>query len=116
MFAQMSFGEAVSYVHEIGTLMNLLWLSIPIVAALAIRRGKRNRPSSRLVFARCVLWGWMAILIGSIAYFFIFSWYSEQGPPPQTFAAQITVAFWILLAVTLAIHIGLFRTTRVTQQ
>lgn len=59
MFESMGFGEAVSYVRTIGALMNLVWLSIPVGAVLAIRRGKRNRPGDRLVFPRCVLWSWV---------------------------------------------------------
>lgn len=115
MFESMGFGEAVSYVQTVGALMNLLLLSIPVGAALAIRRGKRNRPGDRLVFARCVLWGWVLLLIGAIAYFFTGAWYGENGPPPQTVAAQVTVSFLLLAAVTVAIHVGLHVTTRPRQ-
>lgn len=111
MFESMSFGQAVSYVQTVGVIMNLMWLSIPIAAGVAISRGKRNRPGQRLLFPRCVLWGWVLLLISAIAYFFTGAWYGEGGPPPQTAAAQATVALVVFAAIVVAIYVGLYRTT-----
>ena len=108
MFENMSFGQAVSYVQAVGVIMNLMWLSIPIAAGMAISRGKRNRPGERLLFPRCVLWGWVLLLIAAIAYFFTGAWYGENGPPPQTVAAQVTVTFAVFAAITVAIYVGLY--------
>ena len=116
MFEAMSFGQAVSYVQTVAVMMNLILLSIPIAAAVAIRRGKRNRPGARLFFPRCVLWGWVLLLISAIAYFFTGSWYGENGPPPQTVAAQVTATLAVLVAITAAIHVGLYRTTQPIQE
>jgi hypothetical protein len=110
-FEGMGFGEAVSYVRTVGAIIGLLWLSISIAAGVAIRRGKRNRPETRLLFPRCVLWGWVILLCLAIAYFFTGAWYGENGPPPQTAAAQVTVQFLVFLATTIAIYVGLYITT-----
>lgn len=112
MFQDMSFGEAVSYVQTVGVVMNLMWLSIPIAAVVAIHRGKRNRPGARLLFPRLVLWGWVLLLICAIAYFFTGAWYGENGPPPQTAAAQATVTLVVSAAIAVVIHVGLYLTTR----
>ena len=112
MFEDMGFGQAVSYVRTAGGIMNLMWLSIPVAALLAIRRGKRNRPGAPLLFPRCVLWGWLLLLLFAIAYFFTGAWYGENGPPPQTVAAQVTVALILSAALSTAIFIGLYRTTQ----
>lgn len=112
MFEDMSFGQAVSYVQTVGVIMNLMWLSIPIAAVVAIRRGKRNRPGARLFFPRSVLWGWVLLLISAIAYFFTGAWYGENGPPPQTAAAQVTVTFVVFTAITVSLHVGLYLTTQ----
>jgi uncharacterized membrane protein len=116
MFEDMSFGQAVSYVQTVGVIMNLMLLSIPVAAVVAIRRGKRNRPGARLLFPRCVLWGWVLLLISAIAYFFTGAWYGENGPPPQTIAAQVTVTLVAFVAITVAIHVGLYRTTQGKQR
>jgi polyferredoxin len=108
----MSFGEAVSYVQSVGAIINLLLLSVPIGAVLAIRRGKRNRPETRLVFPRLVLWGWVTLLVLAVAYFFTGAWYGENGPPPQTVAAQVTVTLLGVLLGVVAVHVGLYVTTQ----
>jgi len=111
-FEWMSFGEAVSYVRTVGAIAWLLWLSIPIAAVVAIKRGKRNRPGTKLVFPRCVLWGWVFLLCLAIAYFFTGAWYGENGPPPQVVAAQATVSLLVVLAGVTAIYVGLYVTTQ----
>ena len=111
-FDHMSFGEAVSYVRSVGLVINLLLLSVPIGAILAIGRGKRNRPEARPVFPYFVLWGWVILLILAVAYFFTGAWYGENGPPPQTVAAQVTVTLICVLVGVAAIHAALFVTTR----
>ncbi|MBF8270251.1 MAG: hypothetical protein HW386_1960 [Gammaproteobacteria bacterium] len=112
----MSFGEAVSYVRSVGVIIDLLLLSVPISAVLAIRRGKRNRPGTRLVFPRLVLWGWVTLLVLSVAYFFTGAWYGENGPPPQTVAAQVTVTLIGVLLGVVAVHMGLYVTTQPKQE
>lgn len=112
MFEDMSFGQAVSYVQTVGVIMNLMWLSIPIAGAVAIRRGKRNRPGAQLLFPRGVLWGWVLLMLAAIAYFFTGAWYGENGPPPQAAAAQVTVTLVVFTAITVAIHVGLYLTTQ----
>jgi hypothetical protein len=116
MFEDMSFGQAVSYVQTVSVIMNLMWLSIPIAAGVAIRRGKRNRPGERLLFPRCVLWCWVLLLISVIAYFFTGAWYGENGPPPQTAATHITVTLVVLTTLTVAIYVGLYLTTQPMQE
>jgi hypothetical protein len=111
LFEQMSWGEAVSFVRTVGVLMNLLFLSIPIAAWFAIRRGRRNRPDARLLFPRVVFWGWFVLLAASVVYFISGAWYSESGPPPQTAAAQSALALACYTLVTVAIYIGLYKTT-----
>lgn len=115
-FDGMSFGEAVSYVQTVGAIISLLWLSIPFAAGVAIKRGKRNRPGTKLIFPRCVLWGWVIILFLLIAYFFSGAWYGENGPPPQTVAAKVTVQLIIFFATTMAIYVGLYATTQPTRK
>jgi hypothetical protein len=116
MLEDMSFGQAVSYVQTVGIIMNLMLLSIPIAAVVAIRRGKRNRPGARLFFPRCVLWGWVLLLISAIAYFFTGAWYGENGPTPQTVAAQVTVTLVVFVAITVATYVGLYLTTQPMQE
>jgi hypothetical protein len=112
-FQQMGFGQAVEYVQRIGVLMNLLVLSLPCGAIVAIIRGKRTRPGETMVFAHAVLWTWVALLIGLVAYFFSGRWYSESGgPEPQVVAFRATIQFFVVLAVVVAIHVGLARTSR----
>ena len=111
-FQQMSWGEAVDYVRSIAIFINLLVLSIPLHAFIAILRGKRTRPGETLVFAHVVLWTWLALLVGAIVYFFTGLWYGENGPEPQVMAARITIDFLIALAATTAIHAGLYWTAR----
>ena len=62
-FASMSFGQAVSYVQSIGALIDLLVLSVPVGAVIAIRFGKRTRPGETLVFPHLVLWTCAAALV-----------------------------------------------------
>jgi hypothetical protein len=111
-FEHMGFGEAVSYVQTVGVLIDLLLLSLPIAAAAAICVGKRNRPGAKLLFARFIFWGWFVLLGLAIAYFFTGAWYGENGPPPQTVAAQVTIALACLLVVVIVIYGGLYVTTR----
>lgn len=110
-FDQMEFGQAVTVVQNIGVVMNLMFLSLPVAATLAIRRGKRTRIGDRLLFPRFVFWGWFALLAAAIAYFFTGAWYGENGPPPQEAAAQATVALACFTLLVVAIYFGLYRTT-----
>ena len=111
-FDHMSFGEAVSYVRTVGVFVDLLLLSVPIGAVLAIRRGRQNRPGSRLMFPRLVLWGWVTLLVLAVAYFFTGAWYGESGPAPQTMAARVTVSLIGVLLGVVAVHVGLYVTTQ----
>ena len=108
----MSFGGADSYIQAVGVIIGLLLLSVPIGSAFAIGRGKRNRPGTRLVFPLLVLWGWVTLLVLAVAYFLTGAWYGENGPPPQTVAAQVTVTFFCVLLGVVAIHVGLYITTQ----
>ena len=112
-FEHMSFGAAVSYVQVIGLLIDLLILSVPISAVIAIARGKRNRPDAISIVPYLVLWGWLALLVLAVAYFFFTgAWYGENGPEPQVIAARITIYFILVLVVVVAVQAGLYRTTR----
>jgi len=111
-FDSMSFGEAVSYVQTIGIFIDLLILSVPVGAVLAIRRGKRNRPASKLIFSRLIVWACFGFLVWLVLYYISGAWYGEDGLPPQTVAAQVTVTFLEVFVGTFAIHVGLYLTTR----
>ena len=111
MFDEMGFGQAVAFVNTVGLLMDALFVSLPVSAAFAIRRGKRNRPHTTLLFPRLVFWGWFVLLGAAIAYFFSGAWYGENGPPPQEVAAQALMALMGFLVAVVAINIGLFKTT-----
>jgi hypothetical protein len=114
-FGSMSFSEAVGFVQLLGVLIDVFLLSVPIGAIYAIFRGRSNRPTGRSLFPHFVLWGWVLLLIGAVAYLFTGAWYSESGPPPQKAAAQIAlIAFGVLVCVV-AVHIGLYRTTQPLQ-
>jgi hypothetical protein len=115
-FDSMGFSEAVSLVQGVGALTLLLFLSVPIGAIYAIFRGRRNRRTGRSLFPHFVLGSWMLLLVGAVAYFLTFVWYSEGGgPPPQKAAAQsVLTAFGVLVCVV-AVHVGLHRTTQPLQ-
>ncbi len=108
-FENMEFGQAVSAVQIIGVAMNLLFLSLLVAAVIAIRRGKRNRPGSRLLFPRLIFWGWFVLFAAVIAYFFSGAWYGEKGPPPQEVAEQAAVTLAFFAVIVVAIHAGLYR-------
>ena len=110
-FAHMSFGAAVSYVQAVSLLIDLLILSVPVGAVIAIARGKRNRPNAMSIVPHLVLWGWLALLLLAVAYFFFTgAWYGENGPEPQVIAARITIYFILVLLGVVAVHAGLYRT------
>jgi MFS family permease len=111
-FEQMSWGDAVAYVQFMGAVGWLLMLSVPVGAVLAIRRGRRNRPGTTPVFPWFVVGGCIAALIAAIAYFLSGAWYGENGPSPQTAAAQVTVWMLVIVVVVGAIHAGLYLSTR----
>jgi hypothetical protein len=86
-------------------------LSIPVGAFFALRRGRRNRPDEKLLFARAVFWGWFVLLGFAFLYFLTGAWYGENGPPPQVAAAQATVGLVVVATVAAAVHWGLYVTT-----
>ena len=111
-FQQMGWGQAVEYVQSVGLLINLLLLSLPLHAFAAIMRGRRTRPGKTMVVAHVVLWIWLALFIGLVAYFFTGLWYSEgRGPEPQVVAFRVTLQLLATLAVVAAIHVVLYRTS-----
>jgi len=110
-FEHLSFGEAVSLVQTVGILCDLLFLTLPLAAAMAIRRGKKNRPGTLLFFPRFVFWGWFVLLAAAIVYFFTGAWYGENGPPPQEAAAEAVVSFVCISLVVAAIYAGLYIST-----
>jgi magnesium-transporting ATPase (P-type) len=115
-FDSMGSSEAVSLVQGVGALTLLLFLSVPMGAIYAIFRGRRNRPTGRSLFPQFVLWSWMLLLVGAVAYFLTFAWYSESGgPPPQNAATQSALTAFAVLVCVVAVHVGLYRTTQPLQ-
>lgn len=112
MFDSITWGEAVRYVQTVGQLSALLVLAIPIAALIALHRGRRHRPGEQLLFPRVVLWVWGLLLLGGIAYFLTGAWYGESGPPPQQVAVQATISLAVIALTTVAIAIGLYRSTQ----
>jgi membrane protease YdiL (CAAX protease family) len=97
----MSFEAASGLAQVLGVLLMLLWLLLPIDAALSIRRRRRNRPGSSCWFAYLAILGWAATLVAFLVLFVSGRWYGENGLAPQ----QADIEAMALLIVLIVIHL-----------